>query len=626
MFRGAAKTLDIALLLILFIVALLIGLMLMLPEPPPAPAPADTPTTTVTPTVTPTFTPIPPRTPRSTSTLTVTPSPTPTATPVYLTPTPRPTAPAGSTATPLPLVAASVPLPRSGLFIRRHNDFGPPSTAGIATLVRDGLAIGEEQIVLPAIEPFDGVRIPGPREDESAGALALRYGLVRIPLAEPRDPDATHYLEIALKAGDIAAGTAAGTAAPTVNYIFVVDTSGSMAGAKLRGAQDAMRALYAEMRPQDTIGIIDFDNQTRVVLPATPVADLTLSQLNRALGQLVALGGTDVNLGLLAGVEEAARYAQADTLSHAFLFSDGEATDGVTEWLEIRRNLVVAVGDANIRVSTFAFGEDANARELDALAGVTGGTYAFVDDPTAVGGTLAAELARRDRLAGKDIRLTLTLDEGVEARALFGHDQVGMPIGRAALDAGEAENLQPVQITGTDAGGLRVIIPDIAAGEAYWIVLEVAVPAEHAPADKAIGDVELTYVDTATARAVRTTESLTFGASWAKLPEVLVLHHAIGAWTSDVAFYALDDVLQDDLATATARLTAHLAALEAAYPDVTTVWLQEDIETVRTLTTLAAALEEGSLPRATGTGATRLLQYGLDALGRAQSGAAELGE
>jgi len=615
MLRGLAKPIDLALLLVLLVLGVLVAVLLTLPEPPAPPPPTITPTPSETPTVTATWTPIPPRTPRVTSTPTaLPPTELPTATPVLATPTPRPTAPPGSTATPLPLVALTVPLPRSGFFIRRHNDFAAPDPSGLEALLADGVTVGGGVVSVPPIGPLTGVRVPALRSDE--GALALRYGLTEIPLSERRDAAATHYLEIALRTR----AEQETATSPAVAYVFVVDTSGSMAGAKLIGARAAMRALFAEMRPQDTIGIVDFDDQVRTVLPATPASEVTPAALNQVLAQLVAQGGTDIDLGLMEGISEVkALSAGHNVVSHVVLFSDGNPTDRVTDWMQIRNNLVTAIGDATIRVSTFAFGADANARELDALAGVTGADYGMVVDPAAggVGQTLADDLARRDRLVAKDIRLTLQIEPEVEIRHFFGHDQVGSPISRAALDqpAGDVTT-GPVAASGSD--GMRIVVPDMAVGEAYWIVLEIALPAE-SPLITA-GWVDLTYVDAAAARPVATTHALPLGASLAKLPVDLVVQHALGAWTSEVAFHTLDDLNQDDLATAARRLATHRAALDAAYADLTTVWVAKELETVTHLSTLADALAAGELTQRQTADTRALLTYALEALGKTRSG------
>jgi Mg-chelatase subunit ChlD len=620
--RGVGKSLDIFLLLILLVLSIAVLALFALPEPPAMPTPiaTDTPQPSPTPTATPTLLPVPTLRPTLTPSPAATQTAQPTETPISPpTPVPSPTpipvtAAPGSTATPLPLVDRTAPLPRSALFIRRHNDFARPPTVGLESLIASGVEVDEATLVFDTFEQLSGVRLPSPRDDQ---ALALHYGLTEIPLTARRDARATHYLEVALKAKPLEVILEDEARVTPITLIFVVDTSGSMLGAKLNGVKAGIQALYGAMRAEDMLGIVDFDDRTQVVLPATPAGSLTPAALNQALNRLVARGGTDINLGLEAGLAEAGSSADPEALTYVYLFSDGNPTDGETSWMQIRANMVAAVGGTPIRVSTFAFGDDANHRELDALAGVTGGAYTQVTDAAALGLNLTEELARREHLVARDIRLQVQIDPAVTVLHLFAHDQVEEPIARAALQPGTEPTEGPAPSLETAEEGLRITVPDLAAGESYWVVFEVALPDSSPPV---IGEATVSYVDTATARSNQHNVALTLGPSLAKLPHDLTIRHALAAWTSDTARYTMDDLDQEDFTTAAARLNAHAQDLERAYEDLPRVWLAEDLATVRDLATVANALESGELGGRAANDARALLRYTLDALARARSG------
>ena len=617
--RRFGRSLDILLLLVLLVLSVAVLALFALPEPPARPTPEAAPTSTPSPTpsASPTFPPLPTLrpslTPSPTPTDAATPTPQPTAT-LEPTPTQIPvTAAPGSTATPLPLVDRTAPLPHSALFIRRHNDFADPTTSGLETLIASGLTVDDVRWAFGRFDPLSGLRVPSPTDDQ---ALAIHYGLTEIPLTDRRDARATHYLEIALKAAT-PWQDADEERVPPITMIFVVDTSGSMLGAKLNGVKAGIQALFRAMRPEDSLGIVDFDNRTTVVLPPTPVASLNLNALNRALNRLVAQGGTDINLGLEAGIAEATALADPEGLTYVYLFSDGNPTDGETSWMQIRLNIVEAVGGTPIRISTFAFGEDANHRELDALAGVTGGAYTTVTDPAALGENLTAELARREYLVARDVRLQIEINPVVTILHLFAHDQVEEPIARAALQPAEAQLGAPSAAQESTEEGLRISVPDLAAGESYWVVFEVALPEESPPA---IGTAAVSYVDTLTSVEARHEIALALGHSAAKLPADLVVRHGLGAWTSETARYAVDDLDQDDVSTATVRLSAHVDNLENAYNDLPRVWLRDDRTAFRDLAALAEALESGELGARDAIAAQALLRATLDGLGRARGG------
>ncbi len=209
MFRGNGRTLDIALLLLLLVLSVAVLAMFALPELPAKPAPTPTPTLepSPTPTAAPTLGPLPTLRPTLTPSLAPTLRPTPTAG-VVNTATPAPTARPGSTATPLPLVGDEALLPHNALFIRRHNDFTTSPTTGVESLIERGVTVGSAPLRFDPIEALAPAAIPGPGP---SGPLAIRYGVTEIPWIEKRDPRATHYLEIALRAASDRRGADEGT-------------------------------------------------------------------------------------------------------------------------------------------------------------------------------------------------------------------------------------------------------------------------------------------------------------------------------------------------------------------------------------------------------------------------------
>ncbi len=70
-----------------------------------------------------------------------------------------------------------------------------------------------------------------------------------------------------------------------------------------------------------------------------------------------------------------------------------------------------------------------------------------------------------------------------------------------------------------------------------------------------------------------------------------VTQHALGLWTSEVAFYALDALYEYDLDTAQKRIRYHISVLDAAKNDVASKTLvNDDIITLKKLLSLAQNL------------------------------------
>ena len=77
--------------------------------------------------------------------------------------------------------------------------------------------------------------------------------------------------------------------------VFVIDNSGSMAGASMRQAKQALLSALDRMQPGDRFNVIRFDNTMEQVFPA-PV-DATRENLDRArrfVRGLDANGGTEM--------------------------------------------------------------------------------------------------------------------------------------------------------------------------------------------------------------------------------------------------------------------------------------------------------------------------------------------
>ncbi len=118
-------------------------------------------------------------------------------------------------------------LPHNALFLRRNNQFGTRLAVGIKDLIEQGVLIDQTNIRFDDFVAPNSEKIPSPSDGFSIG---VSYGITSIPLNQKRDDRATHYLEIALKASDAAPSNQAKNQAPPVNYVFVIDTSGSMDG------------------------------------------------------------------------------------------------------------------------------------------------------------------------------------------------------------------------------------------------------------------------------------------------------------------------------------------------------------------------------------------------------------
>ena len=96
---------------------------------------------------------------------------------------------------------------------------------------------------------------------------------------------------------------------PQASLQVVLDRSGSMQGAPLEGAKKALVALVRRLEPTDNFGLVTFDNEAQVVVPAGPLTDK--DGVLARIQSIVAGGSTDLSAGYLRGLRELRRVATA---------------------------------------------------------------------------------------------------------------------------------------------------------------------------------------------------------------------------------------------------------------------------------------------------------------------------
>ncbi len=156
------------------------------------------------------------------------------------------------------------------------------------------------------------------------------------------------------------------------DVILVLDTSGSMAGGKLRQAQDAVSYVVRNLNNQDRFNIITFStgvsSYARDLLPASEPGNFQ-SYIDR----LEAMGGTNISSALL----EAVGQSDQERPTTILFMTDGLATEGITDTgliLDTIRNQT----PENVRVFAFGVGDDVDTYLLDSLAQEHSGSTTYV--------------------------------------------------------------------------------------------------------------------------------------------------------------------------------------------------------------------------------------------------------
>ncbi|XP_071809873.1 inter-alpha-trypsin inhibitor heavy chain H3-like isoform X2 [Asterias amurensis] len=118
------------------------------------------------------------------------------------------------------------------------------------------------------------------------------------------------------------------------NVVFVLDTSGSMSGTKIRQTKEAMGKILTELREQDNFGLITFASQTTVWRETMMSANKDNIELAKGrISQLRANGRTDLHGGIVAGIDMLEDFKRNELGSDGafpliIMLTDGQPTSG----------------------------------------------------------------------------------------------------------------------------------------------------------------------------------------------------------------------------------------------------------------------------------------------------------
>ncbi|WP_375756244.1 VIT domain-containing protein [Corallococcus exercitus] len=192
-------------------------------------------------------------------------------------------------------------------------------------------------------------------------------------------------------------------APPRQEVVFVVDTSGSMAGDSLPQAQAALRLCLRHLREGDRFNVIAFENAFRSFSAQTvPFTQRTLEQADAWVAGLKAYGGTE----LLEPMVTAMKAAPDGVV---VLLTDGQ----VGNETEILNAVLAARGTG--RVFSFGIGTNVSDALLRDLARRTDGAVEFIHPGERIDEKVVAQFSRA--LAPRVTDLEVRFD-GVEASEL----------------------------------------------------------------------------------------------------------------------------------------------------------------------------------------------------------------
>lgn len=221
------------------------------------------------------------------------------------------------------------------------------------------------------------------------------------------------------------------------DVLLVLDTSGSMAGAKIEQARAALRYVVENLNPEDRFNVISFNSTVDSFASGLQ----PVSARPRALAYVDGLranGGTDIHGGLLTAL----RQVEPGRPTLVIFLTDGLPTNGVTDLNRIVRDVGNAV-TANVRLFVFGVGYDVNTVLLDRLARENHGTSDYVKPEENLEERLGAFYTK----VASPVLTDLRLDLGRATQDLYPDPLPDLFAGQQLMVVGRYRNGGPTTVT-----------------------------------------------------------------------------------------------------------------------------------------------------------------------------------
>lgn len=167
--------------------------------------------------------------------------------------------------------------------------------------------------------------------------------------------------------------------------IFIIDTSGSMAGESLEQAKKALLTALRRVRPTDRFNVIEFNADARMLFPESQIADR--ANVNAALEWVDALqsdGGTEMLGALRLALPANARAQTSEDVRQVIFITDGQVENEPQVFAYIRENLGAS------RLFTIGIGNAPNTFFMRSAARAGRGTFTQIGDVREVDAAMSA--------------------------------------------------------------------------------------------------------------------------------------------------------------------------------------------------------------------------------------------
>ncbi|KAL0477708.1 secreted protein with bacterial Ig-like domain [Acrasis kona] len=208
-----------------------------------------------------------------------------------------------------------------------------------------------------------------------------------------------------------------------IDITCVIDISGSMSGSKLLLVIKTLKFMIDQFSSEDKLSIVTFNHETEVVANPTVMTSANKESIKNRIDRLFATNGTNLCEGLLKGISTLSKTTTSDIKS-VLLFTDGEATDGITDTDKIVSAAKKAIKKSfkknnTVNVFTFGFGEDHSGTVLNTIAKENNGQYYYIKGVDEIASAFSDCLGGLLSVAAQNLKLMVEPCDGVSIKAIL---------------------------------------------------------------------------------------------------------------------------------------------------------------------------------------------------------------
>jgi Ca-activated chloride channel homolog len=151
------------------------------------------------------------------------------------------------------------------------------------------------------------------------------------------------------------------------DVVLLVDTSGSMAGAKINQAKQAMKVFITDQRNDNRVGLMRFSTDVQILAPLDSL-ETSRDTINQAIERLGTSGNTALYDSILATMNQLSA-SDSSRIKAIVLLSDGLNNASKASLNDVVNAIGAARGGrAPVLIIPIAYGSDADINALSAIA------------------------------------------------------------------------------------------------------------------------------------------------------------------------------------------------------------------------------------------------------------------